>query len=128
MKIISMTFLENINLSLNQGMNSLFILFMTHFIADFMCQDDRMATNKSKSNRWLLFHCLVYSFCFVWTMSWEFVLWLFIAHFATDYITSRVASTLYQKGERHWFFVTIGFDQLLHQIQILILWRIFLWE
>jgi hypothetical protein len=37
-----------------------------------------------------------------------------IMHFITDAITSRTTSYLWQKGERHWFFVVIGLDQAIH--------------
>jgi hypothetical protein len=36
-------------------------------------------------------------------------------HFVTDYITSRISSKLWAKQDWHRFFVTIGFDQLIHQ-------------
>ena len=36
-------------------------------------------------------------------------------HFVTDYITSRVSSKLWAEQNWHRFFVTIGFDQLIHQ-------------
>ena len=38
------------------------------------------------------------------------------AHFITDGITSRMTTWLYNKGERHWFFVVIGLDQFLHYV------------
>ena len=36
-------------------------------------------------------------------------------HFVTDYITSRITSKLWAKQDWHRFFVTIGFDHLIHQ-------------
>jgi hypothetical protein len=43
--------------------------------------------------------------------------------FATDYITSRISSKLWAKRDWHRFFVTIGFDQLIHHATLaLTLW------
>jgi hypothetical protein len=104
------------------------ILFI-HFIGDFLLQSDWMALNKGK--RWdaLLLHTVVYSSCFIWYGS-GFVCTTFLLHGLTDAITSRVTSKLwffhryisesggeyysYEGGNRHWFFVVIGLDQLIH--------------
>lgn len=110
-------------------------LLVAHFVADFPLQSDWMALNKSKNNVALWVHALVYSLCFV---PWGFIFMLvtFVAHFCTDYITSRCTSKLwffkpwemdalgkpitwtFAGGSRHWFFVMIGFDQLLHYTQL----------
>lgn len=47
--------------------------------------------------------------------------WLFgngIAHWCTDFVTSRVNTYLYKKGDTHNFFVCIGFDQWIHHITL----------
>lgn len=89
-------------------------LIALHFVMDFLCQNDWMAVNKSK--RWdaLLLHVAIYSFGFIW-LGWQFALITFITHFITDAITSRITRRLYYPVfHRHWFFSTIGFDQLIH--------------
>lgn len=88
-------------------------LIWIHFVADFVLQSDTMAKNKSSSNKWLLLHCIVYTIPFLW-FGWKFALINGVAHFATDWITSRCTAALWKKGERHWFFVLIGLDQAIH--------------
>ena len=92
-----------------------------------------MAINKSKSFRVLLEHTIVYGVVIqlgvlIYAMAhlyftgdvfqWNpyLVALNFPAHFITDGITSRITTMLYNKGERHWFFVVIGFDQFLHYV------------
>ena len=112
----------------------LFILFV-HWIADFVLRTDKQAKGKSKNWDDLLDHTLNYSAVWygtgmlfqiftngkafeVWAVS-EFTLITFIFHTITDYFTSRLNSKLYDKGQIHNFFVSIGFDQLLHYTQLL---------
>lgn len=107
------------------------IIFI-HWFADFVLQTDWQAKNKSKNNKALLSHTWTYSF--VWytigvfyAMSdpnyipWSltlFVLITFVAHTLTDYFTSRLNSKLWAKGDVHNFFVSVGFDQVLHYAQL----------
>ena len=115
-------------------------LLAIHFIADFILQNDWMALNKSKNSviglKALLTHVTIYSICFSW-LGAAFVAITWILHFIVDAITSRITSKLwflpltpiYWHGPeehpqqyvttpkthlRHWFFVMIGLDQLIH--------------
>lgn len=102
-----------------------FSLLIAHFVGDFPLQTNWMATAKSKHLGALSLHVLIYSLCFSW---WgpDFVVATFGLHFMVDYITSKITSLLfffepyddqvwvYVEGRRKWFFVMIGFDQLLH--------------
>ena len=129
-------------------------LLLTHFIADFLAQNDWMALNKSRWTdifKWpwdtnltqlngllaLLTHAMVYSLCFFWIGSNSFVYWTFLLHLITDAITSKWTSKLwfidFESGtghprwplyarinnKRHWFFVVIGLDQLIHGVTLL---------
>lgn len=108
------------------------ILLALHFLGDFLLQSDWMALNKSK--RWdaLTAHAVVYAWCFI-PYGFTFYILTFLTHFLTDAITSRITSRLwfvrliepvngpgerfygaYEPRKRHWFFVVIGADQLIH--------------
>ncbi len=105
-----------------------------HWFGDFVLQTDYHAKNKSTNNKVLISHTLIYSS--VWlvsslfygciTMSLplgivfaiKFSLITFIAHTITDYFTSRLNTKLYNQGDIHNFFVSIGFDQALHYTQL----------
>lgn len=112
-------------------------LLFSHWIADFVFQSDRMATNKSKDVKALLSHVGVYSLVlFVTFAAWfeipkdityrafAFIGLTAIFHFTTDAITSPITSYLWEKEKRHWFFVTIGFDQFLHYFQLLVTYKL----
>lgn len=124
-------------------MTLVYVLLVAHFVADFLCQTDWMALNKSK--RWdaLGAHVLVYSVVLgVFVLPFDrpgaglFLLVNAATHFVQDALTSRLTSRLwfieltpwkpddvsdgcYKLGTtRHWFFVAIGFDQLLHYVAL----------
>ncbi len=120
-------------------------LLLVHFIGDFVLQSDWMAVNKSKRNEVLTIHALVYSLCFL-LWGWKFWLLTFYSHWATDWVTSRITSRLWffrsfgkwfvaSEGEfevfvptvpnyRHWFFVAIGADQLIHAATLAATWSL----
>ena len=98
-------------------------LLLTHWFADFVCQSDWMAQNKSKSNFPLIVHVYVYGFILFIPSLWlfpfidmviTFVILNIFLHFSTDFFTSRITSYLWKEKQVHWFFTTIGFDQFLH--------------
>lgn len=100
-------------------------ILLLHLIADFFLQTDWMAINKSKQWDALLVHTSTYSVCFA-MLGVPFVCITFLMHTATDYITSRITSYLWQREERHWFFVVIGIDQFIHYVTLLLTyWLLF---
>lgn len=102
----------------------IYILFL-HWIGDFVCQSDWMAQNKSKNWSALFEHVVVYScivvfgqavwnsYSSVWIPIWYGIV-NGVLHIITDAITSRINSILWQRKQMHWFFVSVGLDQLIH--------------
>lgn len=105
-------------------------IIILHWIFDFVLQTDKQAKGKSTSNRQLTMHVLTYStgwlitaniyaiFTNNWYMIALFAPITFICHWITDYFTSRLNSKLWAKGDVHNFFVSVGFDQVLHYVQL----------
>lgn len=157
-------------------MTLVYVLLVAHFVADFLCQTDWMAVNKSKDWNALTWHVAVYGLVLGVVLrlatgprglegGW-FVLANMGAHFVQDAITSRITSRLWfvrgayvtpkavvdslayinavgefispkEAGDamqdalrdgavvrysdtRHWFFVAIGADQLLHYVTLFV--------
>lgn len=104
------------------------MMLFLHWLADFVCQTDWEAQNKSKDNLALTAHTAKYSILwFPFMLSilgmsgaiW-FTLITFGCHTITDYITSRISSKYWADKKVHEFFVSIGFDQWLHFAQLFI--------
>jgi hypothetical protein len=107
-------------------------LLVVHFVADFVLQSDWMAQNKSKRNDALALHVTIYTACLMFGSIPLLIitghdggpvlgLWLLFngaAHFATDYITSRINSRLWAAKRVHAFFVGVGADQLIHGLTL----------
>lgn len=114
------------------------LILAIHWVADFLLQTDEEATNKSSSFKALLSHTTTYAI--VWftlllimgvfgsaggplgasyaAFLMKFTFITFVSHTAIDYYTSKAHADLWKKEKRHEFFVSIGFDQLLHYIQL----------
>lgn len=102
-------------------------ILINHFVADFLCQSRKMGEGKSSSMYWLSMHILVYTIVlgflseFFFTSATVFLTWILInsvAHFATDFVTSRMSTYFYKTNNLKWFWFTIGFDQLIHQLTL----------
>lgn len=104
-------------------------IIVLHWYADFVKQTDWQAQNKSSNNWALSDH--VWSYTVVWNWAtaiyvlftgnfWMllFPLITFVCHWITDYFTSRINKKLWEKGDVHNFFVSVGFDQVLHYVQL----------
>lgn len=116
------------------------MIFFVHWIADFVLQSDEDAKGKSKYVKNLINHTASYSlfwftplliyssaikFFHINTMgilhdAFDFVCITFVLHTITDYFTSRLNAILWEDKRVHDFFVSVGFDQVLHYIQLFI--------
>lgn len=120
---------------------TIFTILIVHWIADFILQTDKQA--KGKSSNWsdLITHTFVYSVSWLVPIvmlldgngysaeiliknAFLFSFITFICHTVTDYFTSRLNKYLLAKGDHHNFFVSVGFDQLLHYFQLFITYKI----
>ena len=105
-----------IGLFFDTGLNAtiaILALMTVHLASDFVLQSTEMALGKSKSWYWLSVHVAAYGVLFI-PFGWKFWLITMALHFVTDAITSRINARLYQIPDKHWFFVGIGADQLIH--------------
>ena len=108
------------------GLVPLIVLFLIHFVSDFVLQTREMAMKKSTQVEWLAYHVLIYSLPFLLMhvffqdilKTFAFVVINFAGHFITDYISSKIGTYYWNKDNMHKFFVTIGADQLFHMIAL----------
>ena len=114
---------------------ALFLLILViHFVADFPLQTHDQAIGKGEGksffNKMLFYHVGMY------TLIWSIIYWIlplplylhhpvpwiifclliFIPHYCTDYITSRINKGFFGKQDFHNGFVGVGFDQMIHYI------------
>lgn len=105
------------------------LILISHWFADFVFQDSWMAENKHKDLSALHSHVSIYSLvlfiCLTNPLSYfhyniqyliYFVLLNAVLHGFVDFFTSKLAHKFWASQNYRLFFVTLGFDQLLHQI------------
>lgn len=115
----------------------IFMIIVIHWVTDFVLQSDEDAKGKSKYAKNLLNHTVSYSVLWFtplviyyavinayntigFHLAFDFVVITFIFHTITDYFTSRLNAKLWEEKKVHNFFVSIGFDQVLHYVQLFI--------
>lgn len=113
------------------------VIIFVHWFADFVMQTDEQAKNKSKSLNALLEHTFTYTLIWFIPISFTYLyaphmfgynmLWFlpitFICHTLTDYFTSKLNTYLWEKKDVHNFFVSVGFDQVLHYLQLFLTYQ-----
>ena len=119
-------------------LQALFVLMFAHWVFDFLCQTQYMATNKSESWKALLSHTGVYSsgmmvtyFLYTWYLgeiqildSIIFGIITFITHTLVDAVTSTLCAKAYKQERYRKFFNIIGADQYLHFVQLITLYTL----
>lgn len=110
-------------------------ILATHFVADFIFQTSWMATTKATDVGALSIHVLEYagvlaafSMAACWFGGFDplmLALWCMTnaaLHWFVDYGTSRLNKRWHSEGLERRFWITIGADQLLHQVCLLGSW------
>lgn len=118
-----------------------FSILVLHWIFDFIMQTDFQAKNKSRNIDALLGHTVTYSWCWVAVLflfhfgynyfrgvplhgtfynALLFGVITFTAHTLTDYCTSKIVKNYFERGNYHTGFVWVGFDQILHYVQLIL--------
>ena len=105
------------------SLSTVLTILTIHYVADFLCQTDWMAVNKSKRADALLAHVAVYTGVFMLLLGPSFgvsyALLNGLLHLVTDFITSRASAAAWKAENRHMFFCIIGLDQLIHSACLL---------
>lgn len=110
------------------------IALVIHFLADFLLQSREMGEKKSSSIEWLGKHVLIVLICFL-PFGIEFAVLNAGIHAIIDgsiwniykisvYNRFPEADENYEYWKDSWFYTTIGLDQLLHVLTILILFKV----
>ena len=106
------------------------IILIAHYIGDFLLQTGSMANNKSHNLYWLLTHGFVYS------LSMLIILLIFtpynfgllvlyvlingIVHLIVDRFSSSMTTKYFRQNRLRNMFDTVGADQLIHSIVLLL--------
>lgn len=104
------------------SLTAILSILALHWFADFVLQTDWQAKNKSKSMEALTLHVGTYTavigaYAYFFLPPEAGMIWVAfncVMHFVTDFVTSRVNTALWNRGQVHYFFVSVGFDQLIH--------------
>ncbi len=110
------------------------LIFLGHFISDFLCQSRWVARNKSVRADALLFHVVVQTlvvslavapFVGLSTYLW-FLLLNFLSHGVIDVFSAWATTHFYREENWYGFFSTIGLDQYAHALFYLLFYRHFI--
>jgi len=107
---------------MNNQINILLRLFIAHFIADFLLQNESIINHRRKKgwrSKWLYLHASIYSLIiYIASSSWDKVFWLipmaFISHIVIDGVKAKKDSNI----------KNLLFDQFSHLLIIAVIWTI----
>ena len=119
-------------------------LTLLHFVGDFLLQSRQMGTKKSSEPKWLIAHVGIYTltlmFGCVWlweTLPLSFFLFVGLIHAVQDWYIWRGYKWLvgklhpeatvetFEYWNDKWFYSTIGLDQMLHMVTILVMYGLY---
>ena len=110
---------------------SLYLLFLSHICADYLCQSKRFVYRKRGNNSYFLFHIfLIWLFAFLLFLPYRsgkaiaVVTVLAISHFAVDKSKIRLKKRRPEINKKMLNVV----DQCFHFLLILLAWRVFLFN
>jgi len=107
--------------------NTIILVLIAHWVADFLCQNSYMAENKHHNFYALHSHVSTYTiFLFLILANpllhfdikylFYFSLLNSVLHGFIDFFTSKISHKFWRDKNYRMFFITLGFDQLLHQV------------
>lgn len=108
-------------------------LIITHLIGDFLFQSKWEALNKDKKRLPLLFHCFIYTVCFIpafliYNTSLLWLLLIFVSHIILDQRRFELWLIEKVKGFRkketqdwRWWVLFMGTDQVLHFVVLVLI-------
>jgi hypothetical protein len=110
---------------------NIILIFLFHWVCDFILQTQEMGVKKSSSIKWLSYHVLVYSLgtTLLWGVfycGFDLILLTlifsitFVTHWITDFFTSKWTTKLWKEERVRYFFKVIGLDQLIHATTLLL--------
>lgn len=109
------------------------LLLSLHFLADFVLQSREMGKKKSQEPVWLFSHLAIQCMVFMLFVGWKFAIANAAIHGVIDWYIWRfyklsvawrfpdATVNNFKFWEDHLFFTTIGFDQLLHGLTLVLL-------
>jgi len=102
------------------------LIILLHFVADFLCQTREMGLGKCSSNIILVKHIAAYSMVFLVAslltpaFGLVFVVVNGLAHAVTDWFSSRIGKWFHNQNQMYWFFATLGLDQTVHMLTLVL--------
>ena len=106
----------------------LFLLFVKHFLADFVWQTEKMVVEKGQYGKWGGIHHSLLHAVLTYTIlihvlgiqaSAMLAVFDFIVHYHTDWAKMNIAKKLTVQDKMYWFW--LGMDQLVHAVTYLVI-------
>ena len=106
---------------------SLPLLYILHFYGNFVMQNDFLGVRKYNDKHEMFEHLYRYTIPFLLFVGPLFALITFFTHWAIDHVISSQKSRFSIRRLTKNLFVSIGFDELMHHIQLYFTWLVVSW-